>query len=485
MKKLVSLVLALGLVIACIPAMALETDDVFGGYTDSNRGHWSPPWDHSEWKEMIRFELKQDASISAEAYDSEGNLFKSLIVDQDYSAGDVIVNWPAVNDDGWHPGNGVTADYDVVVTAVIDGETYTITYPYTITFSHDISDHYSQNIMWYPHNTVCVGGLEFRQEKPEVTNKWYNFAPIDLNIQGEQVYELVASNTSKDLDILITPAKRKVSGTIVAKTKNNKAIDIDFDEDPLMLIYTDRAGNETIYPADDQTPIGMVPKKGIRYSVELFPGNYTIRAFGANSGNYYSFNVKGEAGDESVIVPIEEDVKDKDLVLLAGNQDYVGTWVDEITYQSPFGVSGGTKMTLELGKMMNATWTMEAIADYSGMYGWSKTGYPHGSHETEAYQGSWLEVDNGIVFYLNGDTSVPIYFDMVKRNTLKLNLNKLEALASGSSEEGLMMVAVLEVFKIAMSMDIGNLFGMNFGVSMNDMIGISSTDDLLYFTKQK
>ena len=104
---------------------------------------------------------------------------------------------------------------------------------------------------------------------------------------------------------------------------------------------------------------------------------------------------------------------------------------------------------------------------------------------SETYKGTWQELDDGIVFYLNGDKNGPIYFDLVERNTLKMNLNKLEALASSSSREGLMMVAVLEVFKLAMSMDVGNLFGMSFGTSMNDMMGVGSTDDLLYFTKQK
>ena len=34
-------------------------------------------------------------------------------------------------------------------------------------------------------------------------------------------------------------------------------------------------------------------------------------------------------------------------------------------------------------------------------------------------------------------------------------------------------------------MDIGSLFGMNFGTSANDMLGINGVDDLLYFAKQK
>lgn len=49
-------------------------------------------------------------------------------------------------------------------------------------------------IVWYSSNTVCVAGLEFREVKPSLTSKWYNFAPIDLSVDGKQVFELVASN---------------------------------------------------------------------------------------------------------------------------------------------------------------------------------------------------------------------------------------------------------------------------------------------------
>ena len=47
---------------------------------------------------------------------------------------------------------------------------------------------------WYPHNTICVAGLEFREEKPSLTKNWYNFAAVDLSQEGKQVFELVASN---------------------------------------------------------------------------------------------------------------------------------------------------------------------------------------------------------------------------------------------------------------------------------------------------
>lgn len=50
------------------------------------------------------------------------------------------------------------------------------------------------DLCWYPENTVCTAGIAFRDVKPELTNKWYNFTPIDLSQQGTQVIDMVASN---------------------------------------------------------------------------------------------------------------------------------------------------------------------------------------------------------------------------------------------------------------------------------------------------
>lgn len=309
-----------------------------------------------------------------------------------------------------------------------------------------------------------------------------NNRECDLLGNGGSTTVKLMYHTSGDLDILVSP-KQEVSGTVNIRTVKNKAVEADFSDDPLILCFTDKTGRKTVCPADDQAPITRVGSKGVKYSVLLFPGEYTIEALGKNSGVQYSFSVGGDAGNESVSMPNGKDVKGKNLTLLGNSQTYVGTWVDEITYSSGWGVSSTTKMTLELGKMMDASLTMEASTDIS-TYGWSESGLPASNYQAEAYQGTWRELDNGIVLYLNGDPNAPVYFDLVKRNTLELNLNKLAALASSSSEEGLMMMTALETLKLAMSMDVGSLFGMSFGTSMNDMLGIDSIDELLYFYKQ-
>lgn len=47
---------------------------------------------------------------------------------------------------------------------------------------------------WYPNNTACSFGPQFREVRPGLTDKWYMFTPIDLSKQGRQEFEYAASN---------------------------------------------------------------------------------------------------------------------------------------------------------------------------------------------------------------------------------------------------------------------------------------------------
>ena len=62
MKRFLVFALVLCMVTACVPALALEATDIFGAYDDNGRGYWEPPFDHSQWKKMIGFDLKQAGS---------------------------------------------------------------------------------------------------------------------------------------------------------------------------------------------------------------------------------------------------------------------------------------------------------------------------------------------------------------------------------------------------------------------------------------
>lgn len=59
----------------------------------------------------------------------------------------------------------------------------------------DLSDiQLRTRIVWYPNNTVCSFGPQFRDIDPALTDLWYMFTPIDLSKDGTQTFELIAGN---------------------------------------------------------------------------------------------------------------------------------------------------------------------------------------------------------------------------------------------------------------------------------------------------
>ncbi len=195
MKKTLAFLLALVMMLAAVPAMALEADDVFGAFDENDRGHWDPPYDHSQWKKMVGFELKQDAVVTAKVYDPEGNLFNTLVTDEQMGAGYVVINWPAVDVNGWHADKGVEVVYDLEITAEVNGEIVTTRVPYEIIYSHSFADHVSTTApVWYPDNTMGLVGLPLRDTFPGLTSKWYHVVPVDLTVDGTTTIPMVASN---------------------------------------------------------------------------------------------------------------------------------------------------------------------------------------------------------------------------------------------------------------------------------------------------
>ena len=52
----------------------------------------------------------------------------------------------------------------------------------------------AKEIVWYPDNTVCSFGPQFRDAAPGLTDLWYMFTPVDLSRDGTQTFELVGGN---------------------------------------------------------------------------------------------------------------------------------------------------------------------------------------------------------------------------------------------------------------------------------------------------
>lgn len=88
---------------------------------------------------------------------------------------------------------------------------------------------------WYPHNTVCVAGIEFRDVKPELTNKWYNFAAIDLSQDGTQTFDLVASNMYVVGTVTVTVAGDEV--TVDWKLRKQGTTDANFVSESEFLTF--------------------------------------------------------------------------------------------------------------------------------------------------------------------------------------------------------------------------------------------------------
>ncbi|MDO5022927.1 MAG: hypothetical protein Q4E07_06285 [Eubacteriales bacterium] len=48
--------------------------------------------------------------------------------------------------------------------------------------------------VWYPSNTTSTHGLAFREERPELTDKWYRFTPLDLSQDGTTNIPLIGGS---------------------------------------------------------------------------------------------------------------------------------------------------------------------------------------------------------------------------------------------------------------------------------------------------
>ena len=77
--------------------------------------------------------------------------------------------------------------------------------------------------IWY-HMTACSLGLRFRDLENPMTKAWYMFTPVDLSVEGEQVFDLIAGNAHKIGTVTVTVAEGNV--TVTYKLYNEMAIDV-------------------------------------------------------------------------------------------------------------------------------------------------------------------------------------------------------------------------------------------------------------------
>ncbi|MPN08129.1 hypothetical protein SDC9_155407 [bioreactor metagenome] len=67
--------------------------------------------------------------------------------------------------------------------------------------------------MVWPDNTACSFGLRFRDELPELTDKWYMYTPLDLTAEGILEVPLIASNRYRIGTTQVTVKNGQVSAS--------------------------------------------------------------------------------------------------------------------------------------------------------------------------------------------------------------------------------------------------------------------------------
>ena len=66
---------------------------------------------------------------------------------------------------------------------------------------------------WRYQQTVCSLGIRYRDIRPDWTEKWYMFTPLDLSREGETAYDLIASNIHRvgAVTVTVTAGKAVIS----------------------------------------------------------------------------------------------------------------------------------------------------------------------------------------------------------------------------------------------------------------------------------
>lgn len=269
-KHLVRLIcLACALMMICGVALAEAPSVSIGAVAN---GSWAPPYNHNDWKHLLTINVSQAASLSATVYDSQGVAFNTPKINGNYTAnlpvqaGNLTLNWPAVNYQGWHPGDGSVEKFKVVVSATNENGTGRAETEFNFYFRHDITQHKTEfdvdpnapvdpngpenptepvipDPIWYANNTVCSFGPHFRDVSPEMTDKWYMFTALDLSQDGVQCYELVSGNVFVIGEVVI-----EVKGDNLTVSYSYCSNDI-LDEEQFFTIFGDYNDITTVEPA--------------------------------------------------------------------------------------------------------------------------------------------------------------------------------------------------------------------------------------------
>ncbi len=147
----------------------------------------------NEWAEVLSTTVTVPAdttiTMSVEEYKSGALLYR---VSYAIPAGENTLNWSIPFD------TTMTLDAPikrVKVTFEVDAKKATYTLYYNLEKNKDGGLNLTiEKLTWYPNNTACSFGPQFREVRPSLTDKWYMFTPLDLSKDGVQEFEYIAGN---------------------------------------------------------------------------------------------------------------------------------------------------------------------------------------------------------------------------------------------------------------------------------------------------
>lgn len=258
MKKLVSLLLTLGMLFACVPAMA-DAPIVKPAELPKEVHAYHP---------LAIFEIEyagDEYGYRVEKVTADGNVpvteseFSSIPVLNDSGLTEnssVVWNYAYDGDSTLYDGGNL---HQLIVETVNGAKqvfefyvNYLSMYEYDLITNESILEEDDPDVVqphkWYAHNTICVDGIPFRDVRPELTNQWYNFAPLDLSKDGAQTFDLVASNMYVIGKVTVTVAGDKV--VVDWKLNRQGTNDANFElENEFLTIFPDLNAVTEVEPA--------------------------------------------------------------------------------------------------------------------------------------------------------------------------------------------------------------------------------------------
>ncbi len=104
-----------------------------------------------------------------------------------------------------------------------------------------------KEIVWYPNNTVCSFGPQFRDIDPGLTDLWYMFTPVDVSHDGTQTFELVGGSVYVLGQVSVTVAGDSV--TVNYSTIKGKHGNI-YMKSEYLNFFPDLASVKTVVPGE-------------------------------------------------------------------------------------------------------------------------------------------------------------------------------------------------------------------------------------------